>query len=93
MRTCRFVRAALVFSGCVVFATAAAAQPGSRFTGRLLNSFSGEPLAGVTVQLDELRLQTSSGSDGAFTFENVPPGTYHLSVRSPGFSSRRTEIT
>jgi iron complex outermembrane receptor protein len=86
------VRAALVFSGWMVFAAAAAAQPVSRFTGRLLNSFSGDPLAGVTVQIDELRLQTTSGPDGAFAFENVPPGTYHLSVRASGFSSRRTEI-
>ena len=92
MRTCRYVRAALVFSGCVVFAAAAAAQPVSRFAGRLLNSFSGDPLAAVVVQLDELRMQTTSGADGTFVFENVPPGTYHLSVRSPGFSSRRTEI-
>ena len=28
----------------------------------------------------------------SFTFENVPPGTYHLSVRAQGYSSRRTEV-
>ena len=30
--------------------------------------------------------------DGTFTFENVPPGTYHLSVLAQGFSTRRTEV-
>jgi iron complex outermembrane receptor protein len=62
-------------------------------TGRLLNSLSGEPIGGATVQIDELRRQTVSAADGTFAFENVPSGTYHLSVRSSGYSSRRTEIT
>jgi iron complex outermembrane receptor protein len=61
--------------------------------GRLLNSLSGDPIAGATVQIDELRRQTVSAADGTFAFESVPPGTYHLSVRSSGYSSRRTEIS
>ena len=28
-----------------------------------------------------------------FTFENVAPGSYHLSVRAQGYSSRRTEVS
>jgi iron complex outermembrane receptor protein len=70
-----------------------AAQGGVTVTGRLLNSFSGEPIGGATVQIDELRLQTTSSADGAFSFEDVPPGMFHVSVRSSGYSSRRTEIT
>jgi iron complex outermembrane recepter protein len=92
MRACRFLRAVLGLGGCLVFAAAAVAQTGSSFSGRLVNSVSGEPIADVVIQLDELRLQTTSGADGAFTFESVPPGTYHLSVRSSGFSSRRSEV-
>jgi iron complex outermembrane receptor protein len=38
------------------------------------------------------RRQATSGADGTFTFENVPPGTYHLSVLAQGFSTRRTEV-
>ncbi len=88
-----YVCAALTCGGCLLFAAGVGAQAGSQFSGRLLNSFTGEPLAGAMVQLDELRVQTTSGADGMFTFENVPPGTYHLSVRSSGYSSRRTEVT
>jgi hypothetical protein len=68
-----------------------AAQSGVTVTGRLLNALSGEPIAGATVQIDELRRQTVSAANGTFTFEAVAPGTFHLSVRSSGFSSRRTE--
>jgi iron complex outermembrane receptor protein len=72
---------------------ALAAQAGVAVTGRLINSLSGSPIAGATVQIDELRRQTVSTADGSFSFENVPPGSYHLSVRSSGYSSRRTEVT
>jgi len=93
MRASRYVSAALAFGGCLLFAAGVGAQAGSQFSGRLLNSFTGEPIVGAMVQLDELRVQTTSGADGMFTFANVPPGTYHLSVRSSGYSSRRTEVT
>ena len=88
-----------VFAGAAVtvFAltlnTIVAAQAGVVLSGRLVNALTGELVAGATLQIDELRRQTTSTADGTFTFENVPPGTYHLSVRSPGYSSRRTEVT
>ncbi len=69
------------------------AQDGVSLSGRLVNSLSGDPVPGATVLLDELRRQTTSAADGTFTFDNVPPGTYHVSARAQGFSSRRTEVT
>jgi iron complex outermembrane receptor protein len=73
--------------------TRAQAASGVVLSGRLLNSLSGEPIPGATVQIDELRRQTTSAADGTFTFDNVPPATYHISVHSQGYSSRRTEVT
>lgn len=70
----------------------AAAQGGVALTGRLLSSVSGEPIPRATVRLDELRRETLSADDGTFAFDNVPPGTYHVSVFAQGFSSRRTEV-
>jgi len=77
----------------LAFQVEVGAQAGVRLSGRLLNSVSGDPIASATVQIEELQRQTTSGQDGAFTFEDVPQGTYHLSVRSRGYSSRRTEVT
>jgi iron complex outermembrane receptor protein len=69
-----------------------AAQAGATLSGRLLNSLTGDPIAGATVRIDELRRETTSAADGTFAFENVLPGTYHVSVRFTGYSSRRTEV-
>lgn len=76
----------------LVSAEIAHAQPNGTLSGRLLNSLSGAPISGATVILEELRREAVSDTDGNFRFDNVPPGTYHLSVRFEGFSSRRTEI-
>jgi iron complex outermembrane recepter protein len=77
----------------VLMTTAQAfAQHGVPLKGRLLNSLNATPLSGATVQIDELRRQTTSEADGTFTFKNVPPGTYHLVVFAQGYSTRRTEV-
>jgi iron complex outermembrane receptor protein len=72
--------------------TRAAAQETVSFRGRLVDSLTGAPVAGAGVSLDELKRQTTSGSDGTFSFDNVPPGTYHVSVRTEGYSPRRSEV-
>jgi iron complex outermembrane receptor protein len=86
------VRIALVPGLVLVAWTALYAQPTTALSGHLIHAVSRTPIAGATVVLEELRRETVSGSDGAFAFEGIPPGTYHLAVRFEGFSSRRTEI-
>jgi iron complex outermembrane recepter protein len=85
------IRACGLLLALGVFAGQAAAQTVT-FSGRLTNSLSGEPIAGASVTLDELRRQTTSSADGSFSFDNVTPGTYHVSVRADGYSSRRSEV-
>jgi len=68
-------------------------QGGVSLSGILTNSLSGDPIPNATVQIDELRTTTMSNAQGAFTFENVAPGSYHLSVHTQGYSTRRTEVT
>jgi iron complex outermembrane receptor protein len=87
----------LVFACAVLAAalscpTSASAQAGATLSGRLVNSLSGDPIAGAAVQIEELRRQAVSQADGTFTIDNVPAGTYHVSVISDGYSSRRTEV-
>jgi iron complex outermembrane receptor protein len=73
--------------------TARAAQQTAALQGILVDTLTGAPLAGAAVFIDELGRETVSADDGTFTFENVPAGSYHVSVKAPGYSSRRTEIT
>ena len=60
----------------------AAAQTGVTVSGRLLNSLSGDPIPDATVRIDELNRTVTSDATGTFTFDNVPAGTYHLSVQN-----------
>ena len=46
----------------VLLSASLAAQAGVTFSGRLLNSLSGDPIGGATVQIDELRRQTVSAA-------------------------------
>jgi iron complex outermembrane receptor protein len=69
-----------------------AAQAGTQVSGRLINSLSGDPIPGATITIEELTREVMSGPDGTFTFDNVPPGVYHLAVHAQGYSSRRTEV-
>lgn len=85
-------RAGLAIALLCALAAPVAAQTGTPFTGRVVNSLTGAPIPGATIVIDELRRQTQSRDDGTFVFDAVPPGTYHLLVRSAGYSSRRTEI-
>lgn len=78
---------------CLVFCPGTlAAQAGATLSGSLLNSLSGDPIPDAVVLVEELRLEVTSGRDGTFSVPNVPPGTYHLSVRSQGYSTRRIEV-
>ena len=84
----------LFFSCLLVLVTASSAFAQTAvLEGRLVNSLSGDPIRAATVVVDELKRETVSGQDGTFRIDNVAPGTYHVWVRTTGYSSRRTEVT
>jgi iron complex outermembrane recepter protein len=91
MQSCTRSFACAVLLAVLACSANAAAQSGVTLSGTLVNSLSGDPIAGATVQIDELNRETTSGADGSFSFDNVPAGTYHVSVHSQGYSTRRTE--
>jgi iron complex outermembrane receptor protein len=92
MRVLVYWRACLALACVLALSASASAQTGVPLRGRLLDSLTGAPLNGATVQIDELRREATSAVDGVFSFDDVPPGTYHLSVRFGGYSTRRTEV-
>ncbi len=69
-----------------------ATQPGTTVSGKITQTESGQPLSGALVVIDELRLEVRAGEDGAYRFDNVPPGDYHVGIRAEGYSTRRTEF-
>jgi iron complex outermembrane recepter protein len=86
-------RAIAALSAIVFLATAAPAlAQGSPLTGKVTRD-NGDVMAGATVAIEELRRETRTGPDGAYRFDNVPPGRYHLIVRAEGYTTPRTEVT
>ena len=69
------------------------AQQGTTLSGTITQGESGQPMAGALVVIDELRLETRTDAEGLYTFDGVPPGSYHVGVRAEGYTTRRTEVT
>jgi iron complex outermembrane receptor protein len=77
----------------VAAGTTVMAQQGTALRGRLFNALSQEPVADAVVTIEELKRDTRSTSDGSYTFDNVPPGSYHVQVRAQGYTVQRSEVT
>ncbi|MEW8000742.1 MAG: carboxypeptidase-like regulatory domain-containing protein [Candidatus Thiodiazotropha endolucinida] len=57
-------------------------------TGQVVERGSSQPLAGATVVLDQAAgIETATGADGRFTFNDVTPGDYNLSYTIEGYNS------
>jgi iron complex outermembrane recepter protein len=87
--SCRFVSLACL----VLLGSAPAAFAQGALTGSVTRAGNGEPMAGAAVVIEELRRETRTDATGAYRFEGLAAGEYHVSVRADGYSSRRTEVT
>jgi iron complex outermembrane receptor protein len=74
-------------------AAQAHAQAGTTLSGTITQGDTSAPLSGALVVIDELRREVRADENGRYTFDNVPPGQYHVGVRAEGYSTRRTEVT
>jgi iron complex outermembrane receptor protein len=69
-------------------------QSTGTLSGRVLSA-GGSPAADARVTLLELKRRAAVADDGAFRFENIPPGTYLLEAQSPrsGYAIERVSVT
>ena len=65
---------------------------GIDISGRITEADTGEPLPGAVVTLDRDALWAVSDGNGAFTLQNVQPGTYALEVSLLGYASVTGEL-
>ncbi len=57
--------------------------------GKVIDSKTGEPLAGATVQIEKnsIKLFTTVNLDGSYVFKNVPAGKYELTIKLLGYQT------
>jgi len=83
-------------SGAVVVRAAppqqAPAQTGT-IVGRVTDAKTGAALVGATVVVDGMRHSGSTGNDGRYRLNEVPPGTYTLRVRYIGYAPGSSSVT
>jgi len=79
---------AIVFS--ISFASSVSAQTRTGIRGRVTSGTTA--ITGATVRLLELDRQTHTDGSGAFSFANVPNGTYHVFVRVIGYASATKSV-
>jgi hypothetical protein len=74
-------------------APAAAQDPSSEVSGRVVNSRDNEPLALVQVDLSGTSFSAVTAADGTFHITGVPPGSYVLQATSVGYRMIRQDFT
>ncbi len=73
----------------LLFMLASLALTAGTIRGKIKDAASGEALVGATVSLESLHLATSVNLDGSYTFKNLDPGAYELSVHMIGYGAVR----
>ena len=61
-------------------------------SGVVRDESTGEPLAGASVTLPDLRRGAATTIAGRYTFGGVPPGPHHLTVRGFGYAPRTLDV-
>ncbi len=77
----------------LLFANIAIAQDEGSLSGVVTDEEDGEPLIGVNVLIEELEIGSSSEMDGSYMIEDIPAGTYQVSVEYVGYVGESFEIT
>ncbi len=85
----KFYKAFILFSICSVFSLGAFAQNANSSIKGTIPDTHGAVVSGATVTLTDLgtnqSLSTTSNAKGFYTFVNLAPANYKVSVRRPDF--------
>ena len=60
---------------------------GAAFTGRITDQATNEGLPGATLYFPDLKQGAATGTDGGFSFSNLPRGRFTLQIRSLGYNT------
>lgn len=91
MAVVRYIIPALI--GSLLWTVGLGAQaPTGSITGRVVDSTTRQPLAGVTVLIEDTQRGTVTESDGGFRLSGVPAGTQRVRARRIGYNSQLQSV-
>ena len=68
-------------------------QAGGSIQGTVVDDADDAPQAAAVVTLEEIGQSVTTGPDGTFTIDGIPPGEYSLTVTRAGFAPVTSRIT
>ena len=86
----RFIKRLYIILLLLSFFSSAVAIPimGNRkITGKITDKATGLPIAGVTVSIPDLRIGTSTNTNGIYLLKQLPRGEYMIQVTAMGYAS------
>ncbi len=75
-----------------LFSTIAFAQTGGTIRGTIRNDVIDVPVAGISVEITQLRRRAETNDDGVYEFTDIPAGNYTLVTHIEGFSDRAQTV-
>ncbi|MEO8193697.1 MAG: SusC/RagA family TonB-linked outer membrane protein [Gemmatimonadales bacterium] len=93
MAALRHFLPALVGSALLAVGLNAQTAPTGTITGRVVDSTSQQPIAGVAVQVEGTTRGTMTANDGGFRLSGVPAGPQSVRVRRIGYTSQRKSVS
>lgn len=97
-RSYRFIQRLTLITGLLIFLTATSFanneedERNGHIKGKIVTT-DGKNAADIAVVLTETKQTSISDADGAFSFRNIPPGDYHLTVTMPGYNTVIQTVT
>ncbi|MFI5134772.1 MAG: TonB-dependent receptor [Chitinophagales bacterium] len=61
-------------------------------SGKVTNAKDGQPLAGATVYIPDLKNGVAADKDGIYSLKNIPKGTYVVTARSIGHAQKTETV-
>ncbi|MGE5364132.1 MAG: carboxypeptidase-like regulatory domain-containing protein, partial [Bacteroidota bacterium] len=60
-----------------------------KISGRITDAATGEAIPGINIIIEKTSLGAASDFEGYFTINNIPPGSYDVTVSGIGYQKRK----
>lgn len=86
-----------LFIGMLFTATAVQAQAANQgqatiLTGKVMDAETGQPVSGVTVEIEGIEKKSDTNKRGMFSFSELQPGSHTIIIEADGYKKFTKEV-